>query len=535
MLEQPKMDDSTLAKRVITRNKQLRGMPRETWEHHWYEVLFYTVPRKDDVFYQDWPGTKKGQKVYDSTAILSNEFLAGALHSMLTSPNQHFFGLSTGDEILDDRHDVREWLESVTRIIHDTLNSSNFQTEMHELYLDMGSVGTSCMDIEEDDEVDVRFHTRSIREIAVSENNKGIVDTVYRDFEMTVRNIIEEFGEDVVPEPLMKTAHTEPERKYKIIHAVEPNKPQIPGVPKNRDYRSIYVLLEPETILRKGSFESFPYVVPRWTKTTGEVYGRSPGMKALPDIKMINQMMKTVIQAAQKTVDPPLMVPDDGFVLPVKTRPGGINYRRAGIQDRIEPFANDARVDFGYQVMEDIRNRIREAYFVDQMQLTQGAAMTATEVMQRTEERMRLLGPMLGRQQSELLKPLVERVFNIMVKKNRFPEAPEVLQDRELKVEYVSLVAKAQRAAEAQNFMRALEILMPLTQIDPSVMDNLDLDSVYVFISKTLGLPAKVSRSDEERDEMREQRAQAEAQAAEQQSMLANSQAAGNLEGMVNG
>jgi hypothetical protein len=527
-----KFDDMSLADRVMRRNEMLRG-DRKTWENHWQEVMFYTVPRKDDVTFKEWPGNKKGAKVYDSTAILSNEFLAGALHSMLTSPNQHFFGLSTGDELLDDVQEVREWMEACVRIIHDTLNNSNFQTEMHELYLDMGSIGTSCMDIEEDDDTDVRFYTRPIREVAISENNKGVVDTVYREFEMSVRNLIEEFGEKFLPTDVLRLQHTEPERKFTIIHAVEPNIPRISGVPKNRKVRSVYVLKEPKHILRKSGFHEFPYVVPRWTKTAGEVYGRSSGMKALPDIKMINQMMKTVIQAAQKTVDPPLMVSDDGFVLPLKTFPGGVNYRRAGSQERIETFGNDARIDFGYQMMEDIRNRIREAFFVDQMQLSPSANMTATEVMQRTEERMRLLGPMLGRQQSELLKPLVERVFNILLRRGKLPAAPEELQGRELKVEYVSLVAKAQRAGEAQNFLRAMEILMPLGQIDPSVFDNLNADAVFTFISKTLGLPAKVSRGADEISELREQRAEQQARAEQQQSDLAETQAIKNLQGVM--
>ena len=506
------LNDKEVVNRVQTRAGALRS-ERQTWENHWQEVTNYTVPRKDDINYARHPGEKRSKRVYESTAILSNEFLSGALHSMLTNPQSKWFGLSTGDKELDSRTDVRDWLERSVNRIHAVLNNSNFQTEIHEVYLDLGSIGTGVMSIEEDDDSIVRFYSRHIREMLIAENSKSQVDTVYREFEMSAINLKTEFGEDKLSEDVKRSLKENPHKTHKVVHAVEPNRKEIAGVADRFDYTSIYVLPDDGKVLRRSGFNEFPYVVPRWTKTTNEVYGRSPAMKALADIKMINQMMKTTIEAAQKSVDPPLMVPDDGFVLPVKTYPGGLNYRRASTQERIEPFANQNQVDFGFQMIEMIRQKIREHFFVDQMQLQRQQQMTATEVLQRTEEQMRLLGPMLGRQQHELLRPLVDRVWGIMVRKDQLPEdMPEDLEGRELEVEYVSLAAKAQRASEGQNFMRTMEMIGPVMQMRPEAVDNFDGDEAIRYLSEITGLPARVMREERAVEELREQRQQQQQQ-----------------------
>jgi len=202
--------------------------------------------------------------------------------------------------------------------------------------------------------------------------------------------------------------------------------------------------------------------------------------------------MKTTIRSAQKTVDPPLMMPDDGILLPIKTAPGGINYYRAGSADKIEPLQTGSRVDFGFQMMEQIRMRIREAFFIDQLQLGSGPQMTATEVSQRTEEKLRLLGPILGRQQFELLRPLIDRIFNIMMRRELFPPTPPALSEAVLQVQYSSQIAKAQRSADAQSFMRVFNIVGPLMQAKPEMLDNLNGDQLLRYVSRAYGLPEEV-------------------------------------------
>ncbi len=506
---------------IIKRFEQLKAN-RINWEQHWQEIADYVLPRKDDVYSTRIEGEKKGTtKVFDSTGVHANELLASALHGMLTNPSTQWFELTSGDELIDQQDDVRLWLQSSVRQMHRVLNNSNFQTEIHEVYLDLGSFGTACMRMEEDEQDVIRFHSRPIYEAFIDQNNKGQVDTVYRSWVWSTRQIAQEFGEDQLPDE-MRTELSDHQGRYtdhEVIHAVEPvgERYDGPELSKGFKYRSVYVLKEKKLVLSYGGFKEFPYVIPRWTKIAGEIYGRSPAMKALADIKMINQVMKTTIRSAQKVVDPPLMMPDDGILLPIRTAPGGINYYRAGSPDRIEPLQTGSRIDFGYQMMEQIRLRIREAFFIDQLQLGQGPQMTATEVSQRTEEKLRLLGPILGRQQFELLRPLIDRIFNIMMRKNLFQPAPEVLNDIVLNVQYSSQIAKAQRAADATSFLRVIETISPIIQMQPEVMDNIHGDQALRFIAKAYGIPEEILRPQEDVVQAREARQQAQAMAQQQQ------------------
>jgi hypothetical protein len=287
-------------------------------------------------------------------------------------------------------------------------------------------------------------------------------------------------------------------------------------------YISQYALPEENIELREAGFRELPYVVPRWSKAAGEVYGRSPGMNALPEVKTLNKMMETTIIGAQKVVDPPLQLPDDGFIMPIITEPGGLNYYRSGTNDIIKPVFNDSRIDFGFEVMKDHEKRIREAYYIDQLQLQQGPQMTATEVLQRTEEKMRLLGPMLGRMQAEFLRPLIDRVFSIMFRSGVIDrnEIPTVLRGKQIDVRYSSLIAKSQRLAEGQNILRSMEALTPFANADQSVLDNINADKAFRVIAEVYGLPQEIVRKEKEVAQVREQRAQA------QQQMLAQQQAA---------
>ncbi len=242
---------------------------------------------------------------------------------------------------------------------------------------------------------------------------------------------------------------------------------------------------------------------------------------------MLNKMSEVTIRAAQKQVDPPLLVPDDGFILPVRTVPGGLNFYRSGTRDRIEPLNIGANNPLGLNMEEQRRQAIRAAFYVDQLILGQGPQMTATEVVQRTEEKMRLLGPVMGRMQAELLQPLISRTYNILARNKAFAPAPEFMRDRNIEIEYVSPLAKAQRQGDIQALTRLLELMMPLTQLDPSIMDYIDTDGVSKHIIKVLGIPATAIKGDQQVTLERQQRAQAQQAQAQQQQLTEQAQAAG--------
>jgi hypothetical protein len=373
--------------------------------------------------------------------------------------------------------------------------------------------------LEEDDETVVRFSAKFISETCIDENNHGDVDCLYRKFCWNAQNIVAEWGLKVleVNRNVKMAFEKGDSQEFDIVHAVYPQK-RVDGKQKGPfAWVSQYVLSDGgEELYRKG-FNEFPFLVPRWAKASGEVYGRSPGMVALPECKTINKMTEITLTGAQKVIDPPLQAPDDGFIMPVITKPGGMNYYRSGSQDRIEPIFNDSRIDFGYEVVKERRTKVREAFFVDQLQLTTGPQMTATEVMQRTEERMRLLGPMLGRMQSEFLKPLVDRTFQIMLRKGLLPEIPQILGGRTLIVQYSSMVARTQRVTEGQNILRTIQAATPFVQMSQDAVDNFDTDIAIKKVAEIYGFPQEMLRNQKDIQQIRKSRAEAQQQMVQQQ------------------
>lgn len=497
--------------RVLLKRLDKLAVQRATWEHHWQEVAEYIVPRKADVTKQRSAGDKRMEQIYDGTAIHAAEMLSASLHGMLTNPSMQWFDLAYLEEDLNLDDEAKEYLEAVTGIMQREFQRSNFAEQIHELYSDLVTFGTGVMMIDAAPEGGgVRFGTRHISECYLSEDQFGRVDTVFRKFKMPVRSVAMMFGAENLGDKLQRKLERDPYEEVTLVHVVMPRTERdVRRIDaNNKPYASIYIDPTEKMIIREGGYDEFPYVCPRWLKSSFEQnYGRSPGMTALPDTKMINAMSRVTITAAQKQVDPPLMVPDDGFMLPIRTTPGGLNFYRGGTRDRIEPLNIGANNPLGLNLEEQRRTAIRAAFYVDQLILGQGPQMTATEVVQRTEEKMRLLGPVLGRLQAELLQPMIERVFQILSRQNKLPPSPAFLSDRDLDIEYVSPLAKAQRQSDVQGIMRLFELLSPLAGIDPGVFDHLDTDGLVRYMLSTLSIPARVTKGEGEimRDRSRRQ------------------------------
>ena len=505
---------------------------RMTWEHHWQEVADYIVPRKADITKKRSAGDKRQELIFDGTAIHSAELLSASLHGMLTNASTPWFSLRFRDNETDMMDEAKEWLEGATDVMYQAFQRSNFQEQVHELYHDLITFGTGVMFVEADEENQVRFGTRHISECYVSEDDQGRVDTVYRKFKMPVRAAAMRFGEKSLSQKMTKALTEDPYSEVTIIHVVRPREER--DITKedtlNKPFLSCYIDPDEKIIMSESGYDEFPYTVPRYLKASFELgYGRSPAMTALPDIKMLNKMSETTIRAAQKQVDPPLMVPDDGFMLPIRTVPGGLNFYRSGTRDRLEPLNIGANNPLGLSMEEQRRTAIRSAFFVDQLIMGEGPQMTATEVVQRTEEKMRLLGPVLGRLQAELLQPLINRVFNILARQQAFMPAPESLQEQgDIDIEYVSPLAKAQRSGDVQSVMRLFELIGPMGQLDPGVFDYMDTDGMVKYLIKVLGVPASVVRGEDEVFEKRTERAEQQAQQQEMAQMMQMAEAAGN-------
>jgi len=500
---------------------------RTNWDEHWRDVARYVIPNKENVFdYKSRAkGDKKGLRLYDSSAAHYNELLASALHSMLTNPSVQWFELTTGNREIDKNPKVRDYLQKTVRRIHQILNNTNFQTEIHELYLDLGSFGTGAMLIEEDDENIINFSSRPIYQFYIEENFKHEVDTFFIEMPMSARQLIQKYGEENLSDKFCKECKDKPDNMHNVIMMVTPNTDRDKRRKDHRGkaYSSIHIYEKESLILKEGGFDEFPAVFPRWMKDSMETYGRSPGMKALPEIKMINAMMRTIIRAAQKMVDPPLMIPDDSF-MNFNTKPGGLNPYRSGTQDKVYPIEIRGQIGIGLEILRDTRERIKESYFIDQLQLREGPQMTATEVNARTDEHLRLLGPILGRLHFELLQPLIVRILGIMKRKKELPaDAPPELEGAGIEVFYSSQIAKAQKMSEGNNWNRFLQSTAPLAEFDPGVMDNFNMDGVVKFLADIYGVPQEALMEDKDVKKIRKDRAAQEAQM--QQSAMQQEQA----------
>jgi len=504
------MQISPKAKQILDRYSSLRT-ERQNWESHWQEVADYMLPRKADITKSRSKGDKRSELIYDGTATHALELLAASLHGMLTNTVSPWFYLKYKNDELNGEDEAIEWLEDCTRVLNQAFNRSNFQQEIFELYHDLIAFGTAAIFIAEDDENDLRFKNIHISEIFITEDEKGFVDSLTRKFKIQAKNILSAFPKAELPPELAKKIQKAPHENVNIIHSVYPSDEY-----SNKKYMSCYIHEDSGAILSEKKFNEFPYAVPRYLKSSNEIYGRSPAMNALPDVKMLNLMSKTSIKAAQKQIDPPLMVPDDGFLMPIRTVPGGLNYYRAGTRDKIEAMNIGANNPVGIQMEEQRRDAIRQNFFVDQLLSTQGATMTATEVIQRNEEKMRILGPVLGRLQSELLQPLITRCFNILLRLNKFKEMPDFLGNQNIEIEYVSPLAKAQKTGELQALMRGMEIFGSLQNVAP-VFDYLDTDNLVNYIKDVLGIPAKVLKSKGQVQQIRAEREQQQQQQMEMQ------------------
>ena len=503
---------------------------RSNWEIHWQEVADYMLPRKADITMERPKGDKRHTVIFDGTAIHSLELLASSLHGMLTSSVNRWFGLRFKETAVNQNDEAREWLEEVTDKMYLAISRSNFQQEVFETYFDLIAFGTSCLQIEEDKDDIIRFSSRHVKELYISEDSKGMVNCIYRRFKMSAKATVDKFGLEILSKKTQDTFKKSQFEDIDIVHVVKPRDMYNPRKQdkQNMPYTSIYFEYETGHIISEGGFREFPYVVPRYLKASNELYGRSPGMNALPDVKVLNKMVEVGMKAAQKQVDPPLLVPDDSMLMPIRMSPGSINYYRSGSRDRIETLNIGANNPLGLNMEDQRRQAISQTFHVDQLLITENRNMTATEVVQRNQEKMRILGPVLGRLQSELLQPMIIRIFNIMMRNNLFPQAPEILLNQEIDVEYVSPMALAQRGEELNSIVKGLELFGNISQLAPVALDYIDPPGLIKNLIKILGLPATMIRSDTEVQQIAAEKAEAEAQQIQAQQELAQSEMARN-------
>jgi len=503
---------------IVELAKQLKS-DRGTMEAHWQELAERFLPIKATVTTTREPGQKLPTTNYDSTAMDSLIIFAAGLHSYMTNPSSRWFELGVENEEDNEDKEVKEWLQTCQKIIFRTFNNSNFNQQIHETYIDFGCFGTPCLYEEEDPKKYVRFYTRPISECLIMENELEEIDVNIRQCKYTVRQAYAKWGDNCGEKILSLVKAEKWTEKVDIIHSVMPRHERTEGKKDsvNLPFESKYIEESQKSLLSEGGYDEFPYFIPRQIKVSGETYGYSQTMIALPDVKTLNSMSKTILKAAQKQVDPPIVVPNDGYILPFKTTAGAVNFKEAGLTDTVEILKTEAHgaLPVGLEMEEQRRLQIRRALFVDLfMTLAKlNQEMTATEVRERISEKMLILGPILGRLMNELLDPLIHRTFAILLRLGKLPPIPQVLVNedgtaKDYTITYISPLAKAQRMTEAQSINDFLVTVSTINDIVPSAVDNIDVDKTVRRLADIYNVPADTLNSVDDVATIRATRAQ---------------------------
>lgn len=504
---------------LIDKNDKLKTT-RLLYEPLWEEIAQYIFPRRIGIGWQPTQGQKQTSVLYDSTAIHSNELLAASMHGTLTPSSSRWFSLKLRDETLNRVKEIMDWLDVCSDRMYLALRQSNFNSEIHEVFLDQGSFGTACLLIEEKPIKAFGFQGLQFQSLqnsgyCIAEDAEGRVDTLIREFELSARAAVKKWGPDNLGKKVKEAIDNKKEEdKFKFLHCVYPSEKN--GQP----FISYYIGVEEQNEISTQKYYEFPFMVPRWSKSSGETYGRGPGHTALPDVKTLNKAKEFGLKAWAKDLDPPTFERDGGVVGSLKLYPGGRNVARD--KESIWTMDHKIRYDVSQIKEEELRQSIRQIFYSDQLKLQEGPEMTATEVQVRYELMQRLLGPTIGRLESELMNPLIERVFGVMFRANSknfqvLPAPPPILAKmgiKEIDIEYEGPLAKAQRMSELSANKQVWSVAVDMSTVQPEVLDNLNGDSTIRNTAEIVGA-TKILNSIEEVARIRADRAKA--QAAEQQ------------------
>ncbi len=495
---------------------------RAGWLSHWRELAEYTLPRRGRFLVSDRnKGDKKNSRIVDGSATLALRALTSGMMAGLTNPAVPWFRLALPERELMEFMPVKLRLESVERSMRRMFNASNLYQCLPAVYEELGVFGTAAVSVVADEEDGLRCRVYTAGEYFLAQNHKMQVDTFYRECAMTVEQVAGQFGLDNVSARL----RTQYDRGnyddwVDIVHLVEPNREMRGGkIETDLPYRSVYFEASGARggLLSQSGFPAFPVMAPRWFVMAPDVYGRSPGMDALGDIKALQLEQKRKAEAIEKMVRPPMIAPTSLRRASPTILPGGVTYvdvvqGQVGFQPayQVNPRINELILD-----IRDSQDRIGRTFYADlflMMLESDRRTMTAAEVAERHEEKLLMLGPVLDRLHKDLLRPLVERGFDIMRDGNMLPPAPPELAGTVLEVEFVSLLAQAQRQVNAGGIERLAGFVASLAPLDPKAADKLDVDRMIDEYAEISGAPAKILRPREALEKRRAEQGQQQAQ-----------------------
>lgn len=518
---------------------------RASWDSHAKELSQFLLPRSSRFTTSETnQGGSKHNKIYDNTGLRAVRILAAGMMSGLTSPARPWFRLKHQDDDLMEYEPVKLWCSDVTRKILQVFGKSNIYRTLHQGYTELGVFGTHSSLVLPDDQTVIHSTALTWGEYAIATDAKGRVDTLYREFRMTATAMVREFGLENCSPPVQRAYnHGQLDTWFDVVHAIEPNLDRDPRLLDNRNmaFRSCYFEQGQQVkgkYLRESGFKRFRGLCPRWQVTGQDVYGESPGMEALGDTKQLQHEQFRKAQGIDYMTKPPIGLPTGMKGTEIDTLPGGVSYfdqAGGGIGGQRQLFDVNLNLEHLLADIQDIRGRINSAYYADLFMMIAsmdqgGDKMTATEVAERHEEKLLMLGPVLERQHNENIEPLIDMTFEQLFEAGELPPIPPELEGQPLETELLGILAQAQRAVQTGGIDRFLTGAGNMASLGkPEVMDKINGDAVVEIYGDALGIDPRVLNDDREVEKIRGARAQAAAEAQKNAQAMDAMDAAGSL------
>ena len=549
------MDQPLNQRQRILARKSALWNERSSWITHWREISDYQQPRAGRFVVTDRNrGDKRANHILDNTAVFGARTLAAGLMSGVTSPARPWFRLEIKDKELMESGPVKTWLHDTAALLRAIFASSNTYRSLHTIYEELGLFGTGASIVLPDFDNVLHHYPLTVGEYALAANSKGEVDTLCREFQLTVAQMVEQFGKDNCSQTVRDLFHRgNYDQWVDVVHMIEPRKQRDLRKRDGRNMRFASIYLEPgkdnsDKFLSESGFNRFPALAPRWVVTGNDVYGTSPGMECLGDVKQLQHQQLRKGQAIDYQVNPPLQVPTKYKEATKARLPGGVFYVDSLGQGQGVRSAFEVQLNLQHLMLDiqDVRERIRSAYYADLFLMLANdnrSGITATEVAERHEEKLLMLGPVLERLHNELLSPLIDVTFDYASRAGILPPPPEELQGMDLNVEFISVLAQAQRAVATQGMDRLLGTVSQMAAVKPEVLDKIDFDQVVDNYGEAYGVDPKVIVPDDQVAALRQQRAaamQAQQAAATAPQVVESARTAseintGNLQDVMNG
>lgn len=508
----------------IRRLKKLEDERKRGWESHWRDLSRHFLPRRAR-FLDAGDETNNGDTrnfLETGVGIMALRILANGMQSGLTSPARPWFSLTLKNKDMAESAAAKKWLQDTYDKMVGLFAQSNFYDQIHVLYSELSCFGTASVIIEEDPKITMRCRTQTVGEYALDVGEDGRVDTLYRRIRMTPRQVLQAWPE-TCPENIKHLAEQNASTWLTILHAVEPNTDTVRGSwkAKERPWRSVYLVLEGANreVLEDSGYYEFPALCPRWVVTGSDIYGASPAMDALPDCRQLQKLTEDGRLSLEMEVGPPMLVAQNGVTGGLDLSPRAINYTNAllkGQEVAIPLVQARANLQALAAEKQDLKDQIQRHFHNDLFLMISDVnkQMTAREVAERNSEKLLMLGPVLDRLRSELFQPLIERVYGIMDRAGMIAFPPPELAGQQIKVEFISILAQAQKQAGLAAVDQLVQRAGQLSQLlnSPAPLEKLNEDGIMDIYADLLGTPPNLVLGDEDLAAKRNARMQQQAQ-----------------------